>query len=77
MLEGKIKEICDTLCHKELKQQEQLIHSGVLDSFLLMELICTLEEEFQITFQPDEIEELDHFSCVQNITEIVRRKTTE
>lgn len=73
-MKKKIIEICEALCCKELALDEQLILTGVMDSFKIMELICALEEEFQITFLPEEITELDNFSCINQIVDIVDKK---
>lgn len=73
-MEKRIQEICSDLCCREISIDEQLIVTGILDSFKIMELICILEEEFHIIFQPEEIMELDNFSCVDHITAIIRRK---
>lgn len=73
-MKEKILNICEALCYRELAPDEQLILTGILDSFKIMELICALEEEFQITFMPDEITELDNFSCINRMVDIVGRK---
>lgn len=73
-LKDRILEICNDVCHKELSVDEQLIITGLLDSFKIMELICSLEEEFHIEFLPEEISELDNFSCVNHIINIVVKK---
>lgn len=70
----KILKICKDLCCKEVAADEQLIITGLLDSYKIMELICSLEGEFQIVFQPEEISELDNFSCVDRIVDIVNHK---
>lgn len=74
-MKEKIENICEELCCKEVSMDEQLIVTGLLDSFKIMELICRLEEEFQITFLPEEISELSNFSCVNCIADIICRKT--
>ncbi len=74
-MQEKIQDICEKLCGKDIGLDEQLIISGQLDSFNFMKLICSLEEEFHITFLPEEISDLDNFSCVNSIVGIVGRKT--
>lgn len=76
-MKEKILKICCELCHKELSDEEELIATGILDSFKIMELIAILEEEFNIMFSPEEIMELDYFSSVNHIVEIVGRKQNE
>lgn len=73
-IRDKIKNICEELCGREILPKEQLITTGVLDSFMLMELICSIEEEYQIKFLPEEITDLDHFSCLDSMVEIVKNK---
>lgn len=74
-MKEKILEMCRDLCCKELSVDEELIKSGLLDSFKLMELICSLEEEFHISFFPEEISNLDNFFCVNKIDNFIARKT--
>ncbi len=74
-MQERIRNICEELCCRELGEKEELIASGLLDSFKIMELICSLEESFDIVFQPEEITELDNFSCISRIAEITGRKT--
>lgn len=76
-MKEKILKICCELCNKELSDEEELIATGILDSFKIMELIASLEEEFNIMFSPEEIMELDHFSSVNRMAEIVIRKRNE
>ena len=69
-----IFKICADLCGRELAPDEPLIVSGLLDSFGIMELVCTLEDEFQIDFLPKEITNLDNFSSVNSIMDLVKAK---
>ena len=73
-MEERILEICEDLCCKELSTDEQLIITGLLDSFKIMDLICSLEEAFSITFLPEEIMEINYFSNVNNIIGLVKNK---
>lgn len=73
-MENKILEMCEKLCNKKLMTDEQLIITGLFDSFQLMELICNLEEGFHVTFLPEEISNLENFSCVNNIVDIINTK---
>lgn len=76
-MKERILEICRELCCREISAEEELIATGLLDSFRLMELICSLEEEFEIAFLPGEIMELDHFSCVNHMADFVAVKTRD
>lgn len=73
-MEEKILSICRKICCREITDEEELILSGILDSFKIMELICELEGLFGITFVPDEIMDMDNFSTVHNMAELVRQK---
>lgn len=73
-MKERVMELCKDLCCKEISEEEQLILSGLLDSYKIMELICSLEEEFHITFTPEEISNLDYFSCVKHIVELIKIK---
>lgn len=73
-MQDRILELCRELCGKELSIDEQLIVSGLLDSYKIMELICGLEKEFEITFLPEEISNLENFSCIISIMKIVNKK---
>lgn len=74
-MDKRIAEICENLCLKKLSWDEQLIVSGILDSYQIMELICKLEEEFDIKYEPEEITNLDNFSCINKIIEITKKKS--
>ncbi len=76
-MKEKIWELCRSICCREITEDEPLIVTKVLDSFKIMELICSLEEEFHIQFSPDEIMDLDHFSSVDHIVELVRSKNSD
>ncbi len=71
-IRNKIQQICEELCEKQLTQEEMLL--TMMDSYKLMDLICRLEDELQITFLPKEIADLDHFSCMNSIVELVKSK---
>lgn len=73
-MEKKVLSICRKICCREITDEEELILSGILDSFKIMELICELEGLFGITFVPDEIMDMDNFSTVHNMAELVRQK---
>lgn len=73
-MKEKILKICRDLCCKKIEENEELIVSGLLDSFKIMELICRIEEQFNIVFLPDEIMELENFSSVNNLYKIVCNK---
>lgn len=73
-MKGKILKICRELCEREISEDEELMVSGILDSCKIMRLICSLEEEFNVVFLPDEIEELDRSCSVNDMAEMIRKK---
>lgn len=76
-MKQKIAKICEELCCKNLSMDEQLVITGLLDSFKIMELICSLESEFHIRYAPDEISDLNNFSCIDSITSLVEKKISD
>ena len=76
-MKEKIQKICEEICKRDVTDEQLVITGKILDSFQLMELICSLEEEFQVQFLPEEIMELDHFECIDHMTDLVRDKTAE
>lgn len=73
-MKEKILKLCEELCCETLTPEEQLITTGLLNSYKIIELICSLEDGFHITFLPEEITKLDNFSCVDHIFGIVKDK---
>lgn len=73
-MEKKILEICKELCCREISYGEPLITTGILDSYKIMEIMCNLEEEFHITFLPEEISDMENFSTVNNMIALCKRK---
>lgn len=73
-MKEKILMICKEICCDEISEDTQLITSGLFDSYMVMELIDGLENEFKITLIPEEIMNLDNFSCVNYIADFVDRK---
>ncbi len=71
-IRNKIQQLCEETCGKQITPEEKLL--AMMDSYKLMDLICSLEDEFQITFLPKEIADLDHFSCMNSIVELVKSK---
>lgn len=73
-MKEKIAQICRELCCRDIGMTEELIETGVLDSYKIMELICSLEMEFQITLLREDISDLSNFACVNSIADLIRRK---
>jgi len=47
-----------------------LVQSGLLDSLALVELLVAVEQEFAITFSPEELE-IESFRSLKALTELV------
>lgn len=73
-MEKKVIDILDRVGCRQVKIDEELLETGILDSFKIMELICELETMFHIKLMPDEIVEMDNFSSVKNIVSFIERK---
>ncbi len=76
-MKEKILMICKEISCEEIFENTQLIASGMFDSYMVMELINSLEKEYKIRFDSEEIMSLDNFSCVNSIVKIVRKKKEE
>ncbi len=76
-MEEKIIKICEELCCKEIGTDERLIESGIMDSYKIMELICSLEMEFHITLSQKDISDLSNFACVNSISDLISRKISQ
>lgn len=74
-MEKRILKICEEICCQSISKDEQLLESGLLDSYRIMELAGELETEFQINLMPEELMELENFSCVKNIIKLVAEKS--
>ncbi len=59
---------------KELTDDEDIFASGVVNSLFAMELITFLEGTYSITIENEDLE-LENFSTVDKLVELVERKT--
>jgi acyl carrier protein len=50
--------------------ETDFVQSGLLDSLALVELLVAVEEEFAITFSPDELE-IENFRSLQALVALV------
>lgn len=71
----KIKKIIENYCLKEVEDEEELLKSDLLNSFQLLEVICELEDVYQVELSPEDIEDMDNFSSVKNIRNLIDRKS--
>lgn len=60
-------------CGEYVSREKELIASGVIGSYQLFELICDLEEVFDIRFSQEDIKEVSHFSSVHAIMDTIKR----
>lgn len=58
-----------------ITEKSDLFSEG-LDSMALMQLIMLMEQEFQITLGPEDLNR-DHFATLKNLSELVTRKLDE
>lgn len=70
----RIKAIIEGHCLKEIGEMDELLKSKLLGSFQLLEVICELEETYGIELSPEEIGNLDHFSSLNNIRQLISEK---
>lgn len=70
------KTVCELLkkqCGEYVPKERELFASGVIGSFQLFELICDLEEAFNIRFRQEDLKEISRFSSVNAIMDIVKK----
>ncbi len=70
----RIAEIVQAECGRMLSADEELIQSKKLKSVQLFAIVCALEEEFGVRFEPDEIGNLENFSTIDAMERLVARK---
>ena len=73
-MEEKIIEIIENLtCYKNLKENIDidLLENEVLDSLAFIELITTLEEEFDIEIQPTQVD-TNTWRSIKKIADLVK-----
>ena len=58
---------------ESINDSDDILFSGVIDSFQIVELIGFLEDEFNIEFQDEDINE-ENFRTIGNVIELVTRK---
>lgn len=56
-----------------MSKDRELLVSGVIGSYQLFELICDLEETFDIRFQQVDLKEISHFSSVNAIMDTLKK----
>lgn len=58
---------------KDVSAEENLLASGLIDSFDIVALVVELEETFGIKISPEEVLE-ENFSSIKNIQALIERK---
>lgn len=71
----RIKEIIKRHCLKEVQDDDELLKSGLLNSYQLLEVICELEDIYQVELSPEDIGDMENFSSVKSIRELISRET--
>lgn len=69
-----VKSYIYRISNREVTDDEELIYSGILDSFNVLELIDYIEEYFNIQFKLEELKEISNFSSVNAICSILNKK---
>jgi len=57
----------------QLDGSTELMNGGILDSLATLKLITFLEQEYDIEFEGDEVDET-HFNTIRDIASLVRSK---
>ncbi len=73
----KIAEIVQAECGRALSADEELIRSKKMKSVQLFAIVCALEEEFSVRFEPDEIGDLENFSTIDAMERLVAGKRAQ
>lgn len=68
--------VCETLTIEEVKSEQDLIDSGYLDSLALVQLMVALEERFNITISPEEMD-IEDYRSVKSISRMITRINQE
>ena len=68
-----LEELTNTGCDEDVRDDESLIHSRILDSLSILQLISFLDEEFGILLEDDELDP-DKIDTIEHITKFVETK---
>lgn len=72
-LEKTVCELLKNQCGEYVSKDRELLESGVIGSFQLFELICELEETFEIRFRQEDLKEISQFSSVNAILDTLKK----
>ncbi len=68
--------VCETLTMEEVDPEQDLIESGYLDSLALIQVMVALEEAFDITIEPEEMD-MEDYRSIASISRLITRLTSE
>lgn len=74
-LEEMVCEMVKKQCGEYVSKDRELLVSGMIGSFQLFELICDLEEAYDIRFRKEDLKEISHFSSVNAIMDMIKKYT--
>lgn len=72
-VEEMIEALIKKQCGEDVSRDKELLVSGVIGSFQLFEMICDLEETFDIRFRQEDLKEISHFSSVNAIMNTIKK----
>lgn len=64
--------VCESLTIEKVDIDEDLIESGMLDSLALVQLMVALEESFNITIAPEELD-IEDYRSVNSMAKMIAR----
>lgn len=74
-LEEIVCELLKKQCGEDVSKDRELLVSGVIGSFQVFDLVCDLEETFDIRFRQEDLKETSHFSSVNAIIDTLKKYT--
>ncbi len=72
-VEEMIEALIKKQCGEDVSRDKELLVSGVIGSFQLFEMICDLEETFDIRFRQEDLKEISYFSSVKAIMNTIKK----
>lgn len=72
-VEEMIEALIKKQCGEDVSRDKELLVSGVIGSFQLIEMICDLEETFDIRFRQEDLKEISYFSSVKAIMNTIKK----
>lgn len=64
--------VCKSLTIERISEDHDLIETGLLDSMALVQLMMELEEGFNITIAPEELD-IEDYRSIKTICEMIER----